>query len=168
MATQSKIKPLSPKRKRGAGPDSLHWLVGRFRAPCLLPLRKRFLWGQPHMVRPALVRERFGNGKRLIVLWPIMHRPCYYLVWVDDRWCLDNWGKPPLLCDELGEVYSGIEDEFGRRDPEDAGPYHWPDADLDDGCAWCEAVPGDVLPRRARLRLFRSANTEASDAKRSD
>jgi len=93
---------------------SLRTLLRPFKAPCLLPRRKRTLWTQPYMVAPALVKAKFGNGKRLIALLPILHRPRYYLVWIDDQWDLEN-GDDWL--DQLDTIWQAIGDEFGSRPP---------------------------------------------------
>jgi hypothetical protein len=138
------------------GPDqvlALRRLVRHFRPPCLLPRRKRTLWTQPYMIRPALVKQRFGNGKRLIGLSPVLHRPAYYLVWIDDRWNLSNWDHGEKLIDHLDEIWDAIGDEFGFRDREDESSYRWPEEDSRDGCSWWEADVDDVLPRRARRQL---------------
>lgn len=134
---------------------SLRTLLRPFKPPCLLPRRKRTLWTQPYMVRPALVKEKFGNGQRLIGLAPIMHRPYYYLVWIDDRWDLQN-GDDWL--DKLDEVWDAIGDEFGSR-PENSKNYRWPEEDSRDGCCWFTAGADDVLPQRMRRRYLRSPST---------
>lgn len=93
------------------------------------------------MIRPALVKQKFGNGKRLIALWPIMHRPLYYLVYVDDSWSLYNSDENPLI-DHLDDIYEEIAAEFGERSDEDMDnwEYHWPEADLNDGSTWAETT----------------------------
>jgi hypothetical protein len=135
----------------------LRRLVRRFKAPCLLPRRKRTLWTQPYMVSPALVRHKFGNGKRLIWLTPIMHRPYYYLVWIDDRWGLTNFGDGEEFCNHTDEVWTAIAEEFGERERKSEAQYRWPEVDDDGGCAWGAANLDDVLPARARRRLERRA-----------
>lgn len=124
----------------------LRRLCRRFRPPCLLPLRKRTLWTQPHMVRPALVKATFGNGKRLLGLTPIMHRPNYYLVWIDDGWDLDG----DVLREHLDAIWNAIAEEFGERPYDDEKRYRWPEEDSSGGCSWWEASLDCVLPERAR------------------
>jgi hypothetical protein len=106
--------------------------------PCLLSRRKRYLWGRAYMVRPALVKQRFGNGKRLIALIPILHRPNYYLVYVDNGWGLSNFDDDPLI-DHLDDIYEQIAHEFGQRDEDDA-EYCWPEEDFDGGSSWNETT----------------------------
>jgi hypothetical protein len=124
---------------------TLRQLLRPFKAPCLLPRRKRTLWTQPHMVRPALVKEKFGNGKRLICLCALMHRPYYYLVWVDDRQDLENSDE---WFDQLEKIWTAIAEEFGERPYGSERRYRWPEEDSSGGCAWDIAHLEDVLPRR--------------------
>jgi hypothetical protein len=133
--------------------DELRQLTSLFTPPCLLPRQKRTLWTIPHMVAPALVKRKFGKGDLLIRLYPIMHRPCYYLVWVDAEW-YDDLGQ------YVDDIWFGIEEEFGCRDSDDTGPYHWPVVDDEGGCCWGKADIDDVLTPRARRKIDRkeSAN----------
>jgi len=125
---------------------TLKQMLRPFRPPCLLPRQKRTLWTTPYMVRPALVAKRFGNGRKLLALTPIMHRPHYYLVWIDDTWDLeaDAW------LDKLEKIWDAISEEFGARRDEDH--YHWPEEDSAGGCAWWVADKDDVMSPRARRR----------------
>jgi len=127
---------------------NLRMLTGRFRPPCLLPRQKRTLWTQPYWVRPALIKKRFGNGKRLLALTPIMHRPHYYLVWIDSEWDLDE----DVWLDRLEEIWEAISEECGSR-PEDAEEYNWPEEDSAGGCAWWFARPDDVLTVYQRRKM---------------
>lgn len=133
----------------------LRSITKHFKPPCLLPRRKRTLWTQPYMVRPALLKEKFGNGKRLLWLSPIMHRPNYYLAWVDDRWDLDNEFR-----EHLDDIINAIGEEFGTRDhaEENPQPYRWPEEDLDDGCSWGEADAESIVTPRQRRSLERSGD----------
>lgn len=135
---------------------SLKTILRPFRPPCLLPRQRRTLWAQPHMVAPALVKKRFGNGKRLIGLLPIMHRPKYYLVWIDDRWDLENSQE---WFDQLDGIWEQISNEFGSRPEADTGPYRWPEEDSRDGCSWFVADAFDVLPKRRLAALRRKHAT---------
>lgn len=123
----------------------------RFRPPCLLPRQRRTLWTRPYMVAPALVKKRFGNGKKLLALAPIMHRPNYYLVWIDDRWDLQNGDE---WLNALDQVWEAISEEFGARS-EDDEDYRWPEEDSAGGCVWWTARAEDVLTiyRRRKMRL---------------
>lgn len=127
----------------------LRAITKHFRPPCLLPRRKRTLWTQPYMVRPALIKERFGNGRRLLWISPTMHRPNYYLVWVDDRWDLND-----ELRDHLDDILNAICAEFGRREPDDEKPYRWPEEDCSDGYSWGEADAESIVTSRQRRRLL--------------
>jgi len=124
-----------------------------FKAPCLLPRRKCTLWTKPYMVRPALVKRHFGNGLRLLGLSPIMHRPNYYLVWVDNRWDIDG----DELRDALDSIWEAIGDEFGSRPADDQGTYRWPEEDSGDGCHWWEATAEDVLFKRVLSKMRTTA-----------
>lgn len=106
-----------------------------------------YLWGQPSSVKPVILRTVFGDGGQLIGLAPIMLRPRYYLVRIDNRWHTSNFARCPeelRLCEHLDEIYEAIEDEFGRAEEEwehDNGRTYrrrnpWPAADISDGCAW--------------------------------
>jgi hypothetical protein len=140
----------------------LRRLLCHYKPPCLLPRQKRELWTQPYMVRPALVKTTFGNGSRLLALSPVMHRPAYYLVWIDDRWSTNNHYSDTgeYLCEHLDDIWSVIEEEFGSRycdDNGDPGPYRWPEEDSRDGCSWWEASIYDVLTRRQEQQFRRLA-----------
>jgi hypothetical protein len=131
--------------------DRLALLAGQFAPPCLLPRQKRTLWTQPHIVRPALVREKFGNGRHLLAIAPIMHRPLYYLVWVDDTWFGGPDAKKELLREHLDAIYEAIEDEFGYR--EEGAPFRWPEADFGEGTCWRSATADDIVSPRVEKRL---------------
>lgn len=130
-------------------------LLRPYKAPCLLPRRRRTLWGSHYMVRPALVKATFGNGRKLLGLSPIMHRPNYYLVWIDDRWDLHNG---PEWIDLLDSVWDAIGEEFGtrRHRANGTGRYRWPEEDAPDGCYWWTATIEDVLTVHATAS-FRAA-----------
>lgn len=74
----------------------------------------RKLWGQKHLVTPALVDEVFGDGEKLICLMPTMTRPNYYVVQVDSSWALDNFAEGETLADHLDDIYNAIEEQYGR------------------------------------------------------
>lgn len=124
-------------------------LTKRFRPPCLLPRQRRTLWTKPYWVQPALVKRRFGNGKKLLALTPIMHRPNYYLVWIDDRWDLHNGDE---WLDVLDQIWEAIGEEFCSRS-EDSDDYQWPEEDSAGGCAWWVARPEDVLTIYRRRKM---------------
>lgn len=102
------------------------------------------------MVKPALVKRRFGKGDLLIGLSPTMHRPCYYLVWVDAEWFEDE------MHEHLDDIWDGIAEEFGQHESdEDAASYQWPMVDDEGGCHWWQAQVDDILTPRARVKLDR-------------
>lgn len=127
--------------------EELNRLTKFFSPPCLLPRQKITMWTAQYMVRPALVKRTFGKGDLLIALYPMMHRPRYYLVWVDADW-FDGMSQ------YVDDIWFGIEDEFGSRDSDDTGPYKWPEVDDQGCCCWRKAVFDDVLTPRARKRLL--------------
>jgi hypothetical protein len=98
------------------------------------------------MVPPALVRKKFGKADLLLGLMPIMHRPYYYLVWVDAEWFDD-------MCQYVDDIWYAIEEEFGHRESEDVAPYRWPEVDDEGGCCWFKADIDDILTPRRRARL---------------
>jgi len=93
-----------------------------FRARIEQPHGRR-MYGQWYEVHPRLVSEKFGDGRKLIGLAPIMTRPQYYVVRIDSRWTIDNRKPGPCLYDHLDEIYEAIEDEYGYafEDDEEAG-----------------------------------------------
>jgi hypothetical protein len=129
--------------------------------------QKAYLWGQPHMITPRLVDEVFGDGRVLLKLWPIMYRPSYYVVRIDSKWDLSNYGDENLLADHLDEVYEAIEAQFGyiesRRaeliedgvDPARADLAYYPELGfpvLDDGGSCWDEMDWPAEPRRRRRR----------------
>lgn len=126
--------------------DPLDVLTMMFDAPCLLPAQKRVMWTVPCMVEPALAQKRFGAGDLLIALSPIMHRPSYYLVWIDRRWYPEvGYGTDELYEALDSEIWPALEEEFGRRERDDDGPYNWPEVDDEGGCCWRYADADDIL-----------------------
>lgn len=136
--------------------DPLDLLTMMFDAPCLLPAQKRTLWTIPSMVRPALSGKRFGAGDLLIGLMPLMHRPLYYLVWIDAKWFDDRHAEERFY-DELDNIWESLEDEFGPRGYTDNGdrrPFRWPEVDDEGGCCWFIATADSILTPKARKRFF--------------
>jgi hypothetical protein len=91
------------------------------------------MWGETYDFTPALLSKSYGDGKQLLMLFPIMERPRYWVVRVDSK-CLDD-----DLREILDDVYEQIDDQFGRPNEEDLGvgderPY-FPMCD-GDGCVW--------------------------------
>ena len=134
--------------------DPLEVLTSMFEAPCLLPARKHTLWTIPSIVRPALSGTRFGAGDLLICLWPMMHRPRYYLVWIDSAWYPDFHRSTDEFQDKLDEdIWPTLEDEFGLRESDDTSAYRWPEVDNEVGCIWGIACAESVLTAAQRRRL---------------
>lgn len=123
----------------------LRTLLSAFPPPCLLPERQVTMWTIPSMVSPALVKTEFGKADLLIALFPIQHRPSYYLVWVDAQWYEDQ-----TMADHVDDIYEAIGDEFGHwssweEDHEDSH-YEWPLEDFSQGSSWCKATAAHILP----------------------
>ncbi len=111
----------------------------------LKPLIERWqierLWGQPHRIMPRLVTEVFGDGRRLLALYPIMYRPNHFVVRMDSKIEItyaDDW---------LDEIYTSIEDEFyewpwakayGLKWHEDDGADDDSRISFEDGSCWSE------------------------------
>jgi len=80
----------------------------------LRPLIERWkiehLWGQPRRIKPRLVTDVFGDGRRLLCLYPLMYRPNHFVVRMDSTVEIRHAG------DWLDEIYEAIETEF----------YEWP------------------------------------------
>lgn len=104
-------------------------------------------WGQKYRVRPRLLNELLGDGKKLIWFEFMDHRPSYYILRVDSQWDMDNSGSTPF-CDHLSEVYFALENQFGRSrdedDPEDVHREFPAVPDEPTGSAWGEFF--DVQP----------------------
>lgn len=103
-------------------------------AEIMRPRRTEF-WGITYEVKPALLKKTFGDGGRLVRVFPINERPHYWVVRVDSR-CTD-------LLDDDGElmdaIYEAIDEQFGTPSEDDLGvgderPY-FPMYD-GQGCSW--------------------------------
>lgn len=137
-------------------PDKIHEALGIMsRAPRAVerlvcrPTRIRF-WGQYSVVTPALVYQRFGDGRCWGTLSPMNTRPNFYLIMGDSSWEADpdsdsfrdafdeeiypaideQYGTTDFWCDVCDKEYAEIGDEcclpdraFPSRDP--------------DGSVWC-------------------------------
>lgn len=138
-------------------------LTSSFSPPCLLPSQRRTLWTHPYMVRPALLRKKFGKGNRLLALSPIQHRPYFYLVWIDDTWTGEPDAEDDLLRNHLDAIYEAIEEEFGARG--EGAPFKWPEADLEGGTTWWSATDDDVMSPRTRKLLMTPLPPAVNNAK---
>lgn len=132
---------------------------------------EQVLWGQVYRGTPRLVSEVFGDGKQWVGWRPLASRPNYYVVRVDSRWNLSNWGRGEPLSDHITDIYQAVEDEFGSADCSSCGEIfgdgdghcdecadmtasdaEWPA--LDDsvgGCEWFEYEPRWMVVRNALL-----------------
>ena len=134
--------------------DPLEVLTAMFDAPCLLPAQRRTLWTMPTMVRPALSAKRHGAGDLLLGLQPMMHRPCYYLVWIDAQWFPQHGDTTDEFMDALdNKIWPSLEEEFGYRDSESNAKYRWPEVDDEGGCCWFVASASDILTERQQRRM---------------
>lgn len=92
-------------------------------------------WGKMCSFKPELLKKKFGDGGRLVRLFPINERPRYWVVRVDSK-CTD------LLDDDgdlLDAIYEAIDEQFGTPSEDDLGvgderPY-FPIYD-GQGCSW--------------------------------
>lgn len=72
-------------------------------------------WGTVETITPRFVAAKLGNGKRLLRVTPLITRPNYYLIRVDDSIADldgDAWR------DYMLEIYKAIEDEYGECERE--------------------------------------------------
>jgi hypothetical protein len=102
---------------------------------------ERTLWGQTHVVTPALVEEVFGDGEKLLILTPIMTRPNYYVVQIDSSWGKDNTyseEEGETVHDHIDEIYDAIEAQFGSADEEDDEELRQFPTLVSGGSTWCE------------------------------
>lgn len=81
----------------------------------LLAPRTVTFWGEVHHVTPALVNQTWGDGQKLLQLFPINERPNHWVVRVDSSCDNDN------LFDILDDIYDAIDDQFGRPPEDDDG-----------------------------------------------
>ena len=110
-----------------------------------------YLWGQKHFFTPRLLGPVFGDGGQLIAIAGINGRPAYWVARIDASWNLSNHGDPPLLLDNLEDIYQAIETEFGTGEKDDGSLYlgaKFPQAcDLGMGSSWSEFT----LPRKKKV-----------------
>jgi hypothetical protein len=122
--------------------------TGRLRSIVEQP-HERGLWGKEYVVRPQLVSHRFGDGRRLLILSPIIDRPNYFLVRIGSR----QDPHDEVASDNgdylIDEIYEAIEDEYGRstfecdqcgdEDCDCPGTYeqrHYPTPNFECGSQW--------------------------------
>lgn len=91
------------------------------------------VWGQPCEARPAFVmRGQHGDGKRLVALYPLMHRPHCFVVRADSTIKYDYETSQELL--DLIEEEFGYCEDFEDED-EDEDSDRWPNCP-DFSCGW--------------------------------
>ncbi len=76
-------------------------------------------WGSVYDFKPELLNKVYGDGKQLLMLFPIMERPRYWVVRVDSN-CSDRAGDDSFF-DMLDDIYDQIDEQFGRPNEEDLG-----------------------------------------------
>lgn len=73
-------------------------------------------WGEVCKFKPELLDKVYGDGKRLLQLFPINERPRYWVVRVDSA-C----GRDDELYEILDDIYEQIDEQFGTPSEEDLG-----------------------------------------------
>lgn len=122
-------------------------------------------WAQRCRIKPRLVTRVFGDGRRLLRLYPIMFRPNHFVVRVDSK--LDDGHAH----DWLDEIYEAIEEEF----------YEWPwarqyglkwheddSADCDSRLSWDDGSSWEEMkwPRLKRPKARRKSTRKPNARKR--
>ena len=92
-------------------------------------------WGEWCEFEPVLLNRVFGDGSRLLQVFPINERPRYWVVRVDASVAGDR--DVHEIIDEIAEA---ISDQFGDPNEDDLGvgderPY-FPSCNSDDGFSW--------------------------------
>lgn len=89
---------------------------------------------------PALASTVFGDGRALLRIAMIDHRPRYHVVRIDSTWAVgDDPSAParPDLWDFIDDIYEALEEEFGPlRDEESDTDRPWPAFDSEGGTSW--------------------------------
>lgn len=73
-------------------------------------------WGSMYDIEPALLGKVYGDGKRLLQLFPINERPSYWVVRIDSACVSDD-----ELHEILDDIYEQIDEQFGSPDESDLG-----------------------------------------------
>jgi hypothetical protein len=106
---------------------------------------RRYLWvpEDAQTFVPRVCSHVFGDGRALLELSPMFHRPLFYVVRIDSAWADDSDDAPRgavSLREHLDEIYGSIEEDFGRALYEDDNGEEtvdpWPAADFDGGSCW--------------------------------
>ncbi len=109
-------------------------------------------WGRRQIITPQLVTRVFGNGRKLLQLFPMMFRPNHFVVRVDSS--LDTHD---MDFDLLGEIYEEIEEEFVEWPWASAYGFKWHEdegADCDSRIKWEDGSTWNEMkwPRIKRKR----------------
>lgn len=82
----------------------------------LLQPQKTEHWGCVYEFTPRLLEKVYGDGKRMLQLFPLMERPRYWIVRVDSKCVTDD-----DVLEILDDVYERIDEQFGPPDEDDLG-----------------------------------------------
>ena len=73
-------------------------------------------WGSWYDFTPVLLDKVYGDGKQLLMLFPINERPRYWVVRVDSKCQRDD-----AVYDILDDICDAIDEQFGTPDEDDLG-----------------------------------------------
>ena len=92
------------------------------------PFQERW-WGSDHIVKPVVITEPMGDGRKFFAIQPLDTRPQYYIV------RLDSGVNIP---DDIDAILDHIEAQVGdsRYDGQDYGDSPWPELHADSGVSW--------------------------------
>jgi hypothetical protein len=96
--------------------------------------RTATLWGKAYTITPRLVDHVFGDGRQLVWISPINHRPNYWVVRVDSSWSVDL-DDGETVYENIDEILDEIADKFGTIDDDDEEGW-FPRVDLGAGVSW--------------------------------
>lgn len=82
----------------------------------LLKRQRTEFWGNSYDFIPKMLDKVFGDGKQLLLLFPINERPRYWVVRVDSKCTNDD-----AVYDIIDEIYEAIDEQFGTPDESDIG-----------------------------------------------
>lgn len=74
-------------------------------------------WGSTYKFKPVMLNKIYGDGKRLLQVFPINERPRYWVVRVDSKCRCDD----DLHEDILDDIYEEIDEQFGTPTEDDLG-----------------------------------------------
>jgi hypothetical protein len=84
------------------------------KTPDYLRRHKVRFWGRNYIITPRLVEWMHGDGKQFMYFMPLNTRPNYYVVRVDSALSLDNHEENNFTDAVLDDLYTEIEEQFGR------------------------------------------------------